>query len=108
MSDEIQKRYYSIGEVAEQLGVTASLIRHWETEFDVLRPKKNKKGDRQFTHKDIARLHMIYQLVKEQGYTLQGARDVIKFKVKEQNEKAALVESLERLKAFLTAFRDSL
>jgi DNA-binding transcriptional MerR regulator len=108
MQDEIQKRYYTIGEVAEKFNVNTSLIRFWETEFDILRPKKNKKGDRQFTQKDIDCVQTIYHLVKEKGFTLQGAKDIIKASAKEQNEKAALIASLEKLKSFLTELRNNL
>jgi DNA-binding transcriptional MerR regulator len=108
MQDEIQKRYYTIGEVAEKFNVNTSLIRFWETEFDILRPKKNKKGDRQFTQKDIDCVQTIYHLVKEKGYTLQGAKDIIKASGKEQSEKAALIASLEKLKSFLTDLRNNL
>jgi DNA-binding transcriptional MerR regulator len=108
MQDEIQKRYYTIGEVAEKFNVNTSLIRFWETEFDTLRPKKNKKGDRQFTQKDIDCVQTIYHLVKEKGYTLQGAKDIIKASAKEQNEKVALIASLEKLKSFLTELRSNL
>ena len=108
MQDEIQKRYYTIGEVAEKFNVNTSLIRFWETEFDTLRPKKNKKGDRQFTQKDIDCVQTIYHLVKEKGYTLQGAKDFIKAGSKEQNEKATLIASLEKLKFFLTELRNNL
>jgi DNA-binding transcriptional MerR regulator len=108
MNEEIQKRYYSIGEVAEKFKVNTSLIRFWESEFDVLRPKKNKKGDRQFTQKDIDCIQNIYHLVKEKGYTLQGAKEIIKAKTQLQPERAALINSLEQVKAFLTELRDKL
>src|SRR5690606_21308309 len=68
------KLYYGIGEVAKAFGVNASLIRFWEKEFDVISPKKNKKGNRYFTQKDIKNLKLIYHLVKERGYTLEGAK----------------------------------
>lgn len=108
MQEEIQKRYYTIGEVAEKFNVNTSLIRFWETEFDILRPKKNKKGDRQFTQKDIDCVQTIYHLVKEKGYTLQGAKDIIKASAKEQSEKATLIASLEKIKSFLIEIRNNL
>jgi DNA-binding transcriptional MerR regulator len=108
MQEEIQKRYYTIGEVAEKFNVNTSLIRFWETEFDILRPRKNKKGDRQFTQKDIDCVQTIYHLVKEKGYTLQGAKDIIKASAREQNEKATLIASLEKIKSFLMEVRNSL
>ena len=72
------KRYYKIGEVAKAFGVNTSLIRFWENEFDVLKPKKNKKGNRLFTPEDIQNLKMIYFLVKEKGFTLEGAKNKLK------------------------------
>ena len=68
------KRYYSIGEVAKAFEVNTSLIRFWETTFDILKPKKNAKGNRKFTPQDIKNLQLIYYLVKEKGYTLEGAK----------------------------------
>ena len=69
-----QKNYYTIGEVAKMFKLSVSNIRFWEKEFDVLRPKKNRKGDRFFTPQDIEHLKIIYHLVKEKGYTIEGAR----------------------------------
>ena len=69
-----EKRYYGIGEVANAFSVNTSLIRFWEKEFDVLKPKKNAKGDRKFTPADIKNLELIYYLVKERGFTLDGAK----------------------------------
>jgi len=73
-----EKRYYRIGEVAKAFGVNTSLIRFWENEFDVLRPKKNKKGNRLFTQEDLKNLQMIFFLVKEKGFTLDGAKKKLK------------------------------
>lgn len=76
----LTKRYYTIGEVADMFGVSKSLIRYWETEFDFLKPHKNSKGDRRFTVQNIEQFGQIYQLVKEQGFTLDGARKALKSK----------------------------
>jgi len=76
--DKLEKLYYSIGEVADMLGVSKSLIRYWENEFSFLNPKKNKKGDRRFTKENIQQLLIIYELVKERGFTLEGAKLEIK------------------------------
>ena len=108
MPAETGKRYYAIGEVAEQFGVTTSLLRHWEAEFPALQPKKNKNGDRRYTEKDIEAVRAIYRLVKEKGYTLKGAKESIKAKTNRSPDKAALIESLEDLKAFLVQLRDKL
>ena len=75
---EIIKKYYSISEVAKMFKVATSLIRFWETEFDVIKPRKNSKGNRQFTQEDIESIRKVYVLVKEKGYTLQGAKDILK------------------------------
>ena len=72
------KRYYSIGELAKAFDVNASLIRFWDKEFDILKPKKNAKGNRMFTPEDVKNLQLIYHLVKERGFTLDGARTHLK------------------------------
>ena len=74
----VEKLYYSIGEVAKMFDVNTSLIRFWEKEFDIIQPKKNKKGNRLFTKTDVDHLRIIYHLVKERGYTLQGAREKLR------------------------------
>jgi DNA-binding transcriptional MerR regulator len=81
-SQNFNKLYYSIGEVADIFGVNASLIRFWEKEFDAIKPKKNAKGDRKFTPKDIEIVHRIHDLVKVKGYTLEGAKKALKLKNK--------------------------
>ena len=99
---EIEKKYFTIGEVADELKVATSLIRFWESEFDIIKPKKNRKGNRQFTKEDIKNVKLIYHLVKEKGYTLQGARDFIKSGVDEANIKIELIESLKKVRGFLS------
>lgn len=105
---EITKKYYSIGEVASQLQVSTSLIRFWESEFDIIKPKKNRKGNRQFTSEDIDNVKLIYYLVKEKGYTLQGAKDIIKNNTQETKDRMAVIESLKSLKSFLVEIRNNL
>ena len=105
---EIEKKYFTIGEVAEELNVATSLIRFWESEFDIIKPKKNRKGNRQFTKEDIKNVKLIYHLVKEKGYTLQGARDFIKTGVDEANIKIELIESLKNVRAFLSQVKNEL
>ncbi|MEJ8802351.1 MerR family transcriptional regulator [Pontibacter sp. H249] len=105
---EIEKQYYTIGEVAEMFDVAASLIRFWETEFEQLSPKKNKKGNRQYTAKDIETLRTIYHLVKERGYTIQGAKEVLKNKSVQTKDKIEIIESLEKVKAFLVGIKSQL
>lgn len=84
--NELTKLYYSIGEVAEMFGVNTSLIRFWDKEFDIITPKKNKKGNRLFTPKDIKNFNKIYDLVKNQGFTLEGARKALKRRTPAQKE----------------------
>ncbi|MBA5628994.1 MerR family transcriptional regulator [Moheibacter lacus] len=90
------KIYYSIGEVSKAFGVNASLIRFWEKEFEVISPKKNKKGNRYFTQQDIKNLKLIYHLVKERGYTLDGAKTALEENqsIKEDVELIARMESI--------------
>lgn len=106
---ETEKLYYSIGEVADLFDVNTSLIRFWEKEFDVITPSKNKKGNRLFTKKDIENFKHIFHLVKEKGYTLQGAKDKLKGGVKESDQaKLEAIEKLKSIKAQLLAIKDSL
>ena len=105
---EIEKRYYTIGEVADDLGVATSLIRFWETEFDVISPKKNRKGNRQFTKEDIKKIKLIYHLVKEKGYTLNGAREFIKSDAHQAMNKIEMIESLKGIRGFLVELKDGI
>jgi DNA-binding transcriptional MerR regulator len=99
---EIEKVYYSIGEVAEMFGVSKSLIRFWETEFEILKPRKNAKGNRLFTKKDIDNLRVIYHLVKEKGFTLDGARKKLKESNPNKLEKQVdIIDKLKSLRQFL-------
>lgn len=105
---EIEKVYFTIGEVAEEFNVATSLIRFWETEFDILNPKKNKKGNRQFTKSDIQRLRLIYHLVKERGFTLQGAKEMLKNNPDELQSKMEMIESLQSVKNFLIKLKEEI
>lgn len=106
---EIEKRYFTIGEVADELGVATSLIRFWEREFPIIKPKKNRKGNRQFTQQDLKSVKLIYHLVKEKGYTLQGARDFIDNGGTENaTDKMELIESLKKVRSFLMEMRKEL
>ncbi|ADQ81517.1 MerR family transcriptional regulator [Riemerella anatipestifer] len=102
-----EKLYYSIGEVAKAFDVNTSLIRYWEKEFPVIKPKKNKKGNRYFTPKDIDNLKMIYHLVKEKGYTLDGARVALATNEK-VSETVEIIDRLEFIKSELTKLKDAL
>lgn len=105
---EIEKLYYSIGEVAKMFKVSTSLIRFWENEFTILKPKKNRKGNRLFTKKDINHLQIIYHLVKESGFTLEGAKKKLKENKNEVYDKVAIAQSLQNIKDFLIEIRDGL
>lgn len=105
---KIEKVYYTIGEVAELFDVNTSLIRFWEKEFDILKPQKNKKGNRLFTKQDIENLRIIYYLVKERGYTLQGAREKLKQNRGDVEKKAEVVDSLIRIREFLAELKKAL
>ena len=98
---KIEKVYYTIGEVSELFEVNPSLLRFWEKEFDILKPQKNKKGNRLFTKQDLDNLKIIYHLVKERGYTLQGAREKIKQNKEGIEKNLEIVESLQQIKQYL-------
>ncbi|MCG8385882.1 MAG: MerR family transcriptional regulator [Cytophagales bacterium] len=104
----IEKKYYAIGEVADMFNVATSLIRFWESEFDVIRPKKNRKGNRQFTKEDIENVRLIYHLVKERGFTLQGAKDMLKNDNGAIKDKMEIIVSLNNVKQFLLELRNQI
>lgn len=105
---EINKLYYTMGEVTELFGVNASQIRFYEKEFDILHPKKNKKGNRLFSVEDVENLKIIFHLVKEKGFTLQGAKEHLKGNKEDVKENQKVIDSLERLKAFLLEVKEQL
>ncbi|MDY6436594.1 MAG: MerR family transcriptional regulator [Bacteroidales bacterium] len=98
---EIKKLYYRIGEVADMFNVQTSTIRYWESEFDVLRPRKSTKGNRLYTERDLRYLQIIYQLVKVKGYTIQGAKDAMKTKFNKLEENALMIRTLNDAREFL-------
>ncbi|MBS0000684.1 MAG: MerR family transcriptional regulator [Cyclobacteriaceae bacterium] len=104
----IEKKYFSIGEVAEQLDVATSLIRFWESEFDTIKPKKNRKGNRQFTREDIQNVKLIYHLVKERGFTLQGAKDLLRNNSSPIKDRMSLIDSLKDIRSFLVELKNQL
>src|SRR5271154_6654529 len=105
---EATKLYYSIGEVAEMLQVNASLLRYWEKEFDMIRPRKNSKGDRLFTNEDIEKLKLVYHLVKEKGYTLEGAKIQLKGGADALHKKLQLTDRLKKVRGFLVELKDQI
>lgn len=107
--DEVlfQKQYYSIGEVSKWFRVNQSLIRYWETEFDILQPRKNRKGDRFFRPLDVKNLLLIHDLLRRRKFTLEGAKDFLK-NSKRAEEKFEMIQSLEKIKAFFLELKASL
>jgi DNA-binding transcriptional MerR regulator len=105
---KVEKLYYSIGEVAEMLEVAVSTVRFWENEFEILKPMKNKKGNRLFTPQDIKNLRIIHRLVKEEGMTLNGAKKKLSEKWDETDHKFEITESLGRIKSMLLDIKDSM
>ncbi|MDB4270485.1 MerR family transcriptional regulator [bacterium] len=103
-----EKRYYGIGEVARAFDVNTSLIRFWEKEFDVIQPKKNAKGNRKFTPKDIQNLQLIYHLVKERGFTLEGAKTHLREERQKTLSNFEIIQKLERIKAELIKIKSQL
>lgn len=103
-----EKLYYGIGEVARAFDVNTSLIRFWEKEFDVLKPKKNAKGNRKFTPQDITNLKLIFFLVKERGFTLEGAKIHLKENKRKTLSNFELIQKLERVKTELTRIKEQL
>ena len=105
---KIEKLYYSIGEVAEMLELPVSTIRFWENEFDILKPMKNKKGNRLFTPVDIKNLKILHHLVKEEGMTLSGAKKKLSEKWEETDYKYEITESLQKIKSMLLDIKDNI
>jgi DNA-binding transcriptional MerR regulator len=103
-----EKRYFGIGELATAFDVNASLIRFWDKEFDILKPKKNAKGNRMFTQEDVKNLQLIYHLVKERGFTLEGAKTHLKEGQKKSLDKYEIIAKLEAIKVELNNFKNQL
>ena len=107
-TDHSIKKYYAIGEVAKLLNVSTSLIRFWEKTFPSLRPQKNKQGARRYTQSDIQQLTYIHQLVKKQGYTLQGAKEAIKYQRDLSSNHTKLIHTLNNLRTFLVHLKENI
>ena len=103
-----EKLFFSIGETAKMFDVNVSLIRFWEKEFDILKPKKNKKGNRLFTKKDLDNLQIIYHLVKERGFTLEGAKKKLKENKEDTINNIEIINRLKEIRAFLVELREEL
>ncbi|TDQ21856.1 MerR family transcriptional regulator [Tenacibaculum caenipelagi] len=102
------KRYYKIGEVAKAFGVNSSLIRFWDKEFEIINPKKNAKGDRLFTQEDVKNFKIIYNLVKERGFTLDGAKQRLKKNPEKVVSNQEIISRLEAVKAELIKIKNQL
>lgn len=105
---KIEKVFYSISEVAEMFGVNTSNIRYWENEFDILKPHKNKKGNRMFTPEDIENLRIIYHLLKERGMTIKGAQAKLKENREDTLQNAEIVRRLQDIKLALLEIKEEL
>jgi DNA-binding transcriptional MerR regulator len=105
---ETTKLYYTIGEVSRMFNVNASLIRFWEKEFEVLQPKKNKKGNRLFTPADVENLRIIFHLVKERGFTLQGAKLKLKENKTDVVNTTEVYDALIKVRGFLVELKENL
>jgi DNA-binding transcriptional MerR regulator len=108
--DEIlfQKQYYSMGEVSEMFRINLSLLRFWEKEFDIIKPKKNKKGDRFFRPVDIKNLQIIHHLLRHRKFTMEGAKDYLKKNSQVADKQFEMIQSLEKIKSFLLELKASL
>lgn len=105
---KIEKLFYSMGEVADMFNINASTIRYWEKHFDHLKPRKNNKGNRQFTQKDIGDLKLIYHLLKERGLTIKGAKAKLKENKEDVVDNAAIVDRLQKIKSMLEEVKENL
>ena len=105
---KVERLYYSIGEAAEMLNVPVSTVRFWENEFDVLKPMKNKKGNRLFTQSDLRYLKIIHHLVKEEGMTLSGVKKKLSEKWEETDYKFEITESLQKIRSILLDIKDNI
>ena len=103
-----EKLFYQISEVSKALNVNVSLIRFWEKEFDVLKPKKNKKGNRLFTQRDFDNLKIIYHLVKERGFTLDGAKKKLKENKEGKTDNLSIIRHLKEIRGFLVDLKEQL
>ncbi len=105
---KVEKLFYSIGEIAEMFNVNTSLIRYWEREFDIIKPRKNKKGNRFFTSEDIENFHLIYNLVKERGMTLKGAKKKLKENREDSVNNFQVVKNLKTVREMLLEIKEGL
>ena len=105
---KIEKLFYPISEVAQMFNVSVSSIRYWEKEFEILKPKKNKKGNRMFTKKDVDNIRIIYHLTKERGFTLEGAKKKLRENKGDTIDNIEIINHLKNIRKFLIEFRREL
>jgi DNA-binding transcriptional MerR regulator len=105
---KVEKLYYSIGEVAGMLNVPVSTVRFWDNEFDILKPMKNKKGNRLFTQNDVKNLRIIHHLLKEEGMTLSGVKKRLSEKLDETDYKFEISQSLQKIRSMIIEIKDSI
>lgn len=103
-----EKLYYSIGEVARMLDVQTSAVRYWEKEFDILKPRKNRKGNRMFTPEDLKNIRIIHHLLKDKGMTIAGAKKKMSENPESINNTMEVIESLQKIRGMLTDLKDSM
>ena len=108
LNTNIERLFYPIGEVEKKYGVNVSLIRFWEKEFDILKPNKNKKGNRMFTKKDMENIDIIFHLVKERGFTLEGAKKKLKENKQDTIDNLSIITKLKEIRGFLVEMREEL
>ena len=106
--NDIEKKYYTIGEVAHSFGVSTSLIRYWEKRFKQLSPQKSRQGIRKYTVSDLEQFKTIYQLIKQQGYTIKGAQEVLKSSsYRSPKTHSVLIQNLKKVKDFLRHLQEN-
>ncbi len=105
---ELNKHYYGIGEVAEMFHVNTSLIRYWDNEFSILKPRKNRKGDRLFRPEDIRNLQLIYHLLRERKFTIEGAKKKLKAEKRILDQNFEMVQSLQKVRQFLVQLKETI
>lgn len=106
--EEVTIKYYNIGEAARMFKVATSLIRYWESEFDLLDPGKDEKGNRQYTEEDIEKLRLVYHLVKERGFTLKGAKKVLEDGAEGARKELELLESIKKVRSLLVELKSKI
>lgn len=107
-NDKKKKLFYAIGEVAEMLGEQTSAVRYWEKEFDIIKPQKNKKGNRMFTYEDVENLKIIHYLLKEKGMTIAGAKKKMSENPDDVRKNHEVIQSLKKIKSLLAKIRDNI